>query len=118
MTDSLATRGVRVVSGSAHALVSAVENSAPDAVMEEAIREVDRALDEVRAELGRALAHRHRSRVRLSEEHERHADLAEKLQLALQQGREDLALAAIAQQLDSEPARPRGVRRSPFIPGT
>lgn len=38
MAESLASRVGRIVSGSLNALVAAVENAAPEAVMEEAVR--------------------------------------------------------------------------------
>ena len=56
MTDTIASRVTRVVSGSVHALLDAVESAAPEATMAQAIREVDRVIDDVRAELGRVEA--------------------------------------------------------------
>lgn len=102
MGDSLTTRVGRIVSGSANALVNALEDAAPDVVMAEAIREVERAVDEVRAELGRALARKHLASARLMEENRRHEELSAQLEIALGEGREDLAEAAVAQQLDVE----------------
>ncbi len=52
MKESITGRVGRIVSSSVNALVDAIENVAPAMVMEEAIREVDAVLDEVRAELG------------------------------------------------------------------
>ena len=56
MTDTIASRVTRVIGGSVHALLDAVENAAPEATMAQAIREVDQAIDEVRGELGRVEA--------------------------------------------------------------
>ncbi|MDH3763867.1 MAG: PspA/IM30 family protein, partial [Gammaproteobacteria bacterium] len=55
MKENIANRVGRIISGSLNALVDAVENAAPETVMEEAIREIDGAIDEVRTELGRVV---------------------------------------------------------------
>ena len=102
MADSLSTRVGRIVSGSAHALVDAIEGAIPDAVMQQTIREIDQAIDEVRTELGRTIAARHLASKRLTEQSSRHEDLAEQIELALTQGRDDLAKAAVEHQLDIE----------------
>ena len=65
MAESIASRVGRIVSGSVNALVSAVENAAPETVMAEAIQEIDRAIDEVRVELGRVLGEKHLASTRL-----------------------------------------------------
>jgi len=59
MTDTIASRVTRVIGSSVHALLDAVENAAPEAAMAQAIREVEAATDEVRAELGRVEAVKH-----------------------------------------------------------
>ena len=102
MKESLSSRVGRIISGGAHMLVEAVENMAPEAVMEEAVREIDGAMDEVRTEIGKNAANKHLASKRLMEENRKHEDLAAKIELALSEGREDLAEAAIAQQLDIE----------------
>lgn len=102
MKESIANRVGRIISGSMNALLDAVENAAPDIVMEEAIREVDGAIDEVRAELGRVIAGKHLANQRLMDESRKHEELAEKIELAVKEGRDDLAEAAIARQLDIE----------------
>ncbi|MEJ2619375.1 MAG: PspA/IM30 family protein [Candidatus Thiodiazotropha sp.] len=102
MKESITNRVGRIISGSVNALLDAVENAAPDLVMEEAIREVDGAIDEVRAELGRVIAGKHLANQRLMDESRKHEDLAEKIELAVNEHRDDLAEAAIARQLDIE----------------
>jgi phage shock protein A len=52
MTDTIASRVTRVIGGSVHALLDAVENAAPESAMSQAIREIDQALDEVLARAG------------------------------------------------------------------
>ena len=102
MKESLTNRVSRIVSGSLNSLVDAVENAVPETVMEEAIREIEGAIDEVRAQLGRVLANKHLANTRLIEENTKHRDLSEKIELAVTEGRDDLAEAAIATQLDIE----------------
>jgi len=102
MKESLTRRVGRILSGSFNALLDAVENAAPETVMEQAIREIDSAIDEVRAELGRVLANKHLAKTRLEEENRKHRDLSDRIELAASEGRDDLAEAAIARQLDIE----------------
>lgn len=102
MKEKIANRVGRIISGSMNALVDAVENAAPETVMEEAIREIDGAVDEVRAELGRVVASKHLANQRLMEESQKHEDLAEKIELAVAEERDDLAEVAISTQLDIE----------------
>lgn len=102
MKEALVSRVGRIISGSLNALVDAVENAAPEVVMEEAIREVDGAIDEVRSELGQVIATKHLASNRLMSENRKHEDLAEKIELAVNEGRDDLAETAIASQLDIE----------------
>jgi phage shock protein A len=106
MSDPLASRVSRIVSGSVHALLGALESSAPELVLEQAIREVDAAVQDVRGELGRELATKHLASTRLREERQRHEELAAQLQFALGEEREDLAEAAAARQLDIEAQLP------------
>jgi phage shock protein A len=106
MTDNLAGRIKRLVSGSINAIVDAAESSAPETVMTEAIREVEKATSDVRHELGKVLANKHHATRRLTETTSKHEALSEKLELAVKEGRDDLAEAAIARQLDLEAQLP------------
>ena len=56
MSESLASRVGRIIAGGFHALVDAVENAAPESVMEQAIREIESAIADVRADLGKVEA--------------------------------------------------------------
>jgi phage shock protein A len=102
MADTLASRVGRIISGSAHALVEAIEGTMPDAVAQQALREIDKAVDDVRVELGRTIASRHLAAKRLTEQSSRHEELTGQVELALREGREDLARAAVEHQLDVE----------------
>jgi phage shock protein A len=102
MTDTIASRVTRVVSGSVHALLDAVENAAPEATMAQAVREVDRVIDDVRAELGRVEASKHLATTQLNKLNTDHEQLATQIEAALGQGREDLARAGLEKQLNIE----------------
>lgn len=106
MSENIASRVGRLISGTANMVVDAVENAAPEMVMEEAIREVDRAIDDVRAELGKVISRQHLATRRLAEENSKHSDLTDKIQIALEENREDLAEAAVSQILDIEAQMP------------
>ncbi len=102
MKEKLTSRVGRIISGSVNALVDAVENKAPAIVMEEAIKEIDDAIDDVRSELGKVVATKHLANKRLMESNRKHEDLSEKAELAIKENREDLAETALSQQLDIE----------------
>jgi phage shock protein A len=102
MADTLGARVGRIVAGGAHAIVDAIEGVLPDALGQQALREVDQAIDEVRAELGKTIAARHLAAKRLTEQSSRHDELSAQIDLALSQGREDLIRAALEHQLDIE----------------
>lgn len=102
MSESLTSRVGRIVSGSLNALVGAIEDSAPEVVLNQAIKEVDSATEEVRTELGRELAKKHLAGNRLMEVNRRHEELTDRIELALAENRDDLAEAAASQQIDLE----------------
>ena len=102
MKERLIGRVGRIISGSFNSLIDAIENAAPETVMSEVIREIDTAIDDVRVELGRVVAKKHLANSRLMEENRKHEDLSEKIELAVKEGRDDLAEAAISQQIDIE----------------
>ncbi len=106
MSETLTSRVGRLIAGSFHALVDAVENVAPEQVMEQAIREIESAIGDVRNDLGTVEAQRHLAAKRLAEESARHEQLTEQATLAVDQGREDLASAAIERQIDIEAQLP------------
>lgn len=102
MAEPIYLRVRRLLSASAEEAVDALERATGAGLLREAIRQVDGALDEVRAE-HRAQAERSaRAGRRRQELRERIADLDEKARFALGKGREDLAEAAVSSQLDLE----------------
>lgn len=102
MNESLPARVGRIISGSLNAIVDAMENAAPEMVMEQVLRDIDGAIGDVRAELGRVTAGRHLADTRLKEEKARHEALSGQIGTAVAQDRDDLAEAGIAEQLDIE----------------
>ncbi|GAA6133861.1 hypothetical protein NBRC116188_06500 [Oceaniserpentilla sp. 4NH20-0058] len=102
MPEGYITRIGRLVSASANTLINSLENAAPLMVMEETIREIDQAIEEVRQELGRAEAARYLSSQSLNKDNARHTELQEQIEVAVNAGRDDLAEAAIARQMDIE----------------
>ena len=106
MTDTLRQRVSRVIAGGAHALLDKIEDAAPVAMLEQSVREVEVIADEVRSELGRAVANRHlaqQQHLNLNKEHEQ---LGASINEALNNSREDLAKPAIARQIDIEAQLP------------
>ncbi|WP_225748458.1 PspA/IM30 family protein [Eikenella sp. Marseille-P7795] len=106
MSETLSRRVGRLVSGGFHALIDAAENLAPESVMNESIREIERAVDEVRAELGKVLAQKHLASKKMADESNRHEAIDANLQAAVAAGRDDLAEAGIAEQMDIEARLP------------
>ena len=102
MADTIAARVTRVIGGSVHALLDAVEDAAPEAAMTQAIREVDQATDEVRAELGRVEAVKHLAGSSLNKLNSQNEELAGQIEIAMAKGDEPLARAGIARQVDIE----------------
>ncbi len=102
MKEKITGRVSRIISGGFNALLDAVENAAPEAVMEQALREIDDAIAEVRNELGKVIANKHMANSRLMQVNTKCEELAEKIELAVEEDRDDLAEVAISQQLDIE----------------
>lgn len=94
MADSLKTRVGRVIAGGVHALLDRLEDQAPEAVMEQALRDADSVIDDVRHELGIVAANRHLSQQQHASLNGQHARLAEQIDQAM------------AQQLDIEAQLP------------
>ena len=102
MNQSLMKRVGRLVSGAAHQIVDAAEGMSPEAVMEQAVREISATIDEMETERGRAIARGHLARSRRAEENTRHEELKAQCRVALAKGRRDLAETAMSQIMDIE----------------
>lgn len=102
MADNIAVRVTRIVGGSVHALLDAVEDATPEATMGQAIREVDQVIDEVRTELGRVEAAKHLVTSQLNKLNTESERLATQVELAMAQNREDLARSGLEKQINIE----------------
>jgi phage shock protein A len=71
-------------------------------VMREAVREIERATDDVRDELARMMVVRHQTNRLLEHTKAKLVELSERAKLAVDQARDDLAEAALSRQLDLE----------------
>ncbi len=102
MHEGILSRMGRLIAGLANAAVDTVEGANKVAVIEQALREIDAAADEARADLGKARAEEYRIQSRRNEIVEDLAALEAKIQLAISADREDLARAGVARQIDLE----------------
>lgn len=102
MPETILTRVGRIIGGLSNAALDAVEDRNPLGVAEQALREIDAVIDEVRLDLGRIKAEEHRLAARRGQLDGELTALPEKLSLAIANGREDLARSGIARQLDLE----------------
>ncbi|MDQ8198700.1 PspA/IM30 family protein [Pelagicoccus enzymogenes] len=106
MNDSISTRIGRIITGTAYSIVSKIEGLAPEAVLEQAISEVDQVLDEVRAALGGITAQKHHVSKTMARLNHEHAELEDQVVVAYTQGRKDLVESALARQTDIEDQLP------------
>jgi len=102
MSESLVLRVKRLISGSVNGVVDTLETANAEMVMRESIREIERATDDVREELARTVATRHHTVRLLERTKAKLAELSERAKLAVGQGRDDLAEAALSRQIDLE----------------
>jgi phage shock protein A len=102
MAESIFERMSRLLSATIEDTVDRMERTGGEAVMREAIREADRAIDEVKAELDSTMARRLQAARQQKMFTERAEELTTKAKFALGQGREDLAEAALSRQIDFE----------------
>jgi len=102
VAESIFSRVRRLLSATVEDAVDDMERAGGDAVMREAIREVDRAIDDVRADKEAIVARRLQAVRQHKLLTDRVADLLDKAKFAIAQGREDLAEAALTRQVDFE----------------
>jgi phage shock protein A len=101
-TESALKRIGRVIAGMTNLAIDAAEGVSPEAVITQAIREIDAAADEVRTDFGKATAERHRLDARRQQLLREKAELDARVRVALDESRDDLAEAGIARQIDIE----------------
>jgi phage shock protein A len=98
MAETLATRVTRILAGSAHAFLDVVEDMAPEAMMRQAVREIDQVTGEVRVDLGKVEAAKHLITSQINKLNTESEQLAANVETALSRGEEDLARAGIERQ--------------------
>ena len=102
MAESIFARVSRLLSATVEDAVDRMEQAGGDVVMQEAIREADRAIDQVKAERESAMARRLQAARQQKMLTERAEELTAKAKFAVSQGRDDLAEAALSRQIDFE----------------
>lgn len=102
MAESFLSRARRVISAGVETAVDAAERASGESLMREAIREVERAADKLRKQSAEAEA----KRLHASQQQRDIADqlktLGEQARFALEKGRDDLAKAVVARQIELE----------------
>lgn len=102
MAESIFARVSRIFSATVEDAVDRMEQAGGESVMREAVREADRAIDEVKAQLEATMARRLQAARQQQMLNKRLEELTDKAKFALKEGREDLAEAALSRQLDLE----------------
>lgn len=102
MAESVFLRVRRLLSARVEDSVDAMERANSDGTMREAIREVDRAIDEIRADQQAAMTRRLQAVRQQEMIAKKVEELTGKARFALQEGREGLAEGALARQVDLE----------------
>ena len=102
MAESVFLRVRRLLSAQIEDSVDSMERSNSDGTMREAIREVDRTIDEVRSTLEKAMGRRLHAARQQDMIRKKVEELTEKARFALKEGREDLAEGALSRQVELE----------------
>jgi len=102
MTESVIKRVKRLVSGRIEDSIDAMERAGGTSVMREAIRETERAIEDVKTERDEATIKRLQAMRQQKLYRDRLDALTEKAEFALEEGREDLARAALSRQVEHE----------------
>ena len=102
MADTMIARIRRIIAAHLEDAVDLRERAGGASVMREAIREVERIINEVRAEHSAAMVRQHQSARQARLFRDRLTDLDQKARFALAEGRKDLAEAAISRHIDFE----------------
>ncbi|WP_245290024.1 PspA/IM30 family protein [Neorhizobium galegae] len=102
MNEGILSRMGRLIAGLANAAVDKAEGVNKIAVVEQALREIDAAADEARTDIGKARAEEFRILSRRDEIGTDMGMLDEKIRIAVSAGRDDLAKAGVARQIDLE----------------
>ncbi|PSJ57101.1 PspA/IM30 family protein [Pseudaminobacter soli (ex Li et al. 2025)] len=99
-SESISGRVSRLAAGLVTTVIDGLERKAPEAVAEQAIREIDRAADELKSGLAALMAERKRYTLQRNDLTAERDGLDQNIRIALQEDREDLARAGIGRQDD------------------
>lgn len=102
MAESIFLRVRRLLSAQIEDGVDSMERANSDGTMREAIREVDRAIDDVRADQQSAMTRRLQASRQQGMIAKKLVELTGKARFAISEGREDLAEGALTRQIDLE----------------
>lgn len=102
MKNSLFRRISRIVTANIENIIKSSENINPGAVLEQAINEVEEVIADIRQDLAAVLTNKHLATKELTVKNNQHDKLNEQVKIALDVGKEQLAKAGIAEQLDIE----------------
>ena len=102
MAESIFNRISRILSATVEDSIDRLEQAGGESVMREAIREADRAVDQAKAELDAVTVRRLQAARHQGMLIQRIEALSGKARFAIDGGRDDLAEAALAQQIDFE----------------
>lgn len=100
--EGVLARMGRLIAGITNAAIDKAEGTNPVAIVEQAIREIDDAAEEARLSLGQSKAEEYRIKTRRGALETERTGLDDKIRLAVNESRDDLAKAAIARQIDLE----------------
>ena len=100
MSDNLLNRITRLISGITHHALSQAEQAASVPVLEQAIRDIESAIKEVRGEIGKEEATKYNVKTRMTELQKESDELDDKIAVALRESKDDLAEAGAGRQID------------------
>jgi phage shock protein A len=98
MAEGLTTRVTRILAGGAHAFFDTIEDMAPEAMMRQAVRDIDEVVSEARADLGKVEVAKHLITTQINKLNSENEQLASQVETALAQGEEELARAGVERQ--------------------
>lgn len=99
MAETLTARVTRILAGSAHAFFDGIEDVAPEAMMRQAVRDIEEVVSEAHGDLGRVEVAKHLISSQINKLNSENEQLAGQIETALEHGEEGLARAGIERQV-------------------
>ncbi|WP_193182266.1 PspA/IM30 family protein [Nisaea sediminum] len=100
MSENMMSRVSRLIAGLGSAVIDAAEQSAPIATLRENVRQLEKERENVRNDVGRLEAERVRIRRRVGQLEAEDMALDEKIRVAIEEGRDELAARGLGRQED------------------